>query len=259
MRILLLTLALLAAARADDSGAVYRIGAGDALQVTVYGEPGLSGVFPVDAAGRLEFPLLGAVEVEGLSASEAVDLLRARLDAGYVVHPSVTVSLSAYRSQPVQVLGAVAKPGLYFLRGPTTVMQILSEAGGVRADGVNEVRVTRGGQSGAVTIVPYEQLLTQGAAGVSLAGGDIVFVPQSLISVMGRVGKPGEIAFRDGLTVSQCIAAVGGALPEANLGRLYILRGEQRIRVNLKKILSGRAVDVVLEPGDRIFVPESIV
>ena len=88
-------------------------------------------------------------------------------------------------------------------------------------------------------------------------GIDIVFVPQSLVSVMGQVGKPGEVSFRDGLTVSQCVAAAGGALPTAALGNLYILRGDKRLRVNLRRILAGTADDLVLQAGDRLYVPES--
>ncbi len=239
--------------------AQYQIGAGDTLTVQVYGEPALSGPFPVDDGGSLDFPLVGAVHVEGLTAADVAVLLRTRLVPDYLVNPNVTVWLAAYRSQPVQVLGAVAKPGLYFLHKPTTVLQILSEAGGVSKDGVNEVRITHGGMKDQVVVVPYDQLMTQGVGEFALAAGDIVFVPQSLVSVMGRVGKPGEIAFREGLTVSQSIAAAGGALPTAALGRVYILRGDDRIKVNLRKILSGKMVDLVVKPGDRIFVPESSV
>lgn len=242
-----------------EASAQYEVGPGDGLQVQVYGEAGLTGQFPVDPSGVLDFPLLGRVPVDGLTTGEIATSLRERLAAGFLVSPNVTVAVAAYRSQPVQVLGAVAKPGLYFLRGPTTVMQILSEAGGVHVDGVNEVRVTKGGREDQLTVLPYDRLLAQGGAEQMLAGGDIVFVPQSLVSVMGSVGKPGEIAFREGLTVSNCIAAAGGALPTANLGRLYILRGEKRIKVNLRKVLSGRAEDIVLMPGDRLFVPESAV
>lgn len=238
------------------SGA-YAIGPGDSLQVSVYGEPTMSGTFPVDAAGELDFPLLGRLPVAGRTAGETAELLRARLSPDFLLNPNVTVSVSAYRSQPVQVLGAVGKPGVYFLRGPTTVLQILAEAGGVDLEGVHEVRVTHG-SSGAPVSLAYDQLLS-GALVQPLSGGDIVYVPQSLVSVSGQVGKPGEIAFREGLTLSQCLASVGGALPTAALGRVYIVRGDRRIRVNVRRILGGRAPDVTLESGDRVYVPESAV
>jgi polysaccharide biosynthesis/export protein len=238
---------------------LYRIGPGDVLQVQVYGEGTLTGPFPVDDAGQLDFPLIGALPVSGLSAAEVATLLRGRLSPGYLVNPNVTVWIASYRSQPVQVLGGVAKPGVYFLRGPTTVMQILSEAGGVDTDGVNEVRLTHSGRDDHSVVIPYDRLLADSSTDVALAAGDIVFVPQSVISVMGLVGKPGEIAFREGLTLSTCIASAGGTLPTADLGRVYILRGDKRIRFSLRKILSGKAADVVLQPGDKVYVGESIV
>lgn len=237
--------------------AAYLIGAEDVLQVAVYGEPSLSGQMPVDATGAIDVPLIGRVAVTGRNAVAVGVEISERLRAGYITNPNVTVSVASYRSQPVQVLGAVAKPGVYFLRGPTTLMQLLSEAGGVATAGVNEVRVSRGDKSDTVAVIAYEQLLRGGAADRPLSGGDIVFVPQSLVSVMGQVGKPGEVSFRDGLTVSQCVAAAGGALPTAALGNLYILRGDKRLRVNLRRILAGTADDLVLQAGNRLYVPES--
>lgn len=237
----------------------YRVGPGDTLQVLVYGEAGLSGPFPVSDGGNLDFPLLGSLSVAGRTAAEVTELLRSKLTPGYLLNPNVNVWVASYRSQPVQVLGDVAKPGVYYLRGPTTVLQMLSEAGGVSRAGVNEVRVTHGGEGGTLTVLAYDQLLTQRIGDVPLSAGDIVFVPQSLITVMGQVAKPGEIAFRDGLTVAQCIAAAGGSLPVADLGHVYILRGDARIRVNVRKVLKGKASDVPVQPGDRVFVRESAV
>ena len=238
---------------------LYSIGPGDVIAVQVYGEPALSGSFPVSDVGHLDFPLLGPVAVKGLSTVQLAVVLREKLTPGYLVNPSITVSIAEYRSQPVQVLGAVAKPGVYFLRGQTSVLEILSQAGGVARDGVNEVRVTHSGQTEPSVVLPYDQLLAQGSAQVDLVAGDVVFVPQSLVSVMGMVGKPGEIAYRDNLTISSCIAAAGGALPTADIGRIYVLREGVRTRVNLRKILSGKEEDIVLKPGDKIVVGESPV
>jgi polysaccharide export outer membrane protein len=237
----------------------YQVGAGDILRIEVYGEASLSGSFPVATDGGLDFPLLGRVSVGGLSPADVAAFLRLRLMAGYINSPNVTVSVATFHSQPVQVLGAVGKPGLYYLRGPTSVMQILSEAGGAAQQGVNEIRITRGGEGGQVVVLPYEQLLTGGTSDLALGTGDIVFVPQSLVTVIGKVGKPGEVAFRDGMTVANAIAGAGGAESTANLGRVYILRGDQRIEVNLRKVLAGKTPDVALQPGDRVYVPESAI
>ena len=178
---------------------------------------------------------------------------------GYLLNPNITVSVADYHSQSVQVLGAIARPGVYYLRGPTTVLQILGEAGGLSRDGIDAVKISHGGQGDPGTVVPYDQLLATGAGAIMVTSGDVVSVPQSLLTVMGQVGKPGEVTFREGLTISQAIAAAGGASPGADLARVYILRGDKRIRVSLRKILSGKAIDVLVQVGDRIFVGESIV
>ncbi len=238
--------------------AQYRVGPGDSLNVQVYGEPSLSGTIPVDASGEIDVALVGRVAVGGMNAGEITAMLRERLAAGFLVNPNITVAVSAYRSQPVQVLGAVGKPGLYFLRGPTTVMSVLSEAGGVPPEGVNEIRLTRAGRADA-EVLPYDKLVNRAVDDPLVTAGDIVFVPQSTVSVSGSVGKPGEVAYREGITVSQVVASAGGASELANLGRIFILRGDKRIRVNLRKVLNGDAPDVPLEAGDRVYVPESPV
>ncbi len=240
------------------SQALYRVGPGDGVAVRVYGEDSLTGTYPVSPSGELDFPLIGEVKVEGLTSTELSALLRERLTQGYLNNPYVTVSVATHASQPVQVLGAVRKPGMYYLQGPTTVLQVLSMAGGVENDGVNEVRITRGGLGGDTLVHPYEQLLSLGANATAIESGDVVFVPQSIVSVMGSVSKPGELTFREGLTLSRAIALVGGAHPTANLRKVYVLRGEQRIVVNVRKVMAGKEKDLPLQVGDRVVIEESV-
>lgn len=240
---------------ASAASARYEVGPGDVLQVQVYGEPDLSGEFPVDDGGALDFPLLGQVDVSGLTASEIGEKLRAALADGYVNSPRVTTSLDGFGSQPVQVLGAVEKPGTYFLDGPTSVMDLLGEAGGVKLAGVDEVRITH--ESGEVEAIAYERLVASGAGDIQLRGGDVVFVPEQVVSVMGEVRQPGNVGYQESLTISSCIAAAGGALTTANLRNVTILRAGQSTRVNLRRVLKGRAEDVPVKPGDRVFVGEA--
>ena len=240
-----------------DGASLYRLGPGDTLKIQVYGEDDLSGAFPINDAGAIEMPLLGLVRVSGLTATEAGALVRTRLADGFLRDPSVTAWLDDYQSQQVQVLGAVRSPGQYFLRGPTTLLELLSNAG-IGDAGVDEVRVTRGGEGGETTRISYARLLADGSGNLALQGGDIVFVPESLIIIMGQVKNPGEVSFREGMTLSTAVAAAGGALPTASLGRVYLVRGEDRQRVNLRKVMRGRHADVQLQPGDRVIIQESV-
>ncbi len=251
--LLLLLLATLWPAFA--ASARYELGPGDVLQVQVYGEKDLSGSYPVDDGGVLDFPLLGPVEVSGMTAAEVGDKLRELLADGYVNAPLVTTSLDGFKSQPVQVLGAVQKPGTYYLDGPTSVLDVLGEAGGVKLAGVDEIRVTHEG--GEVERIGYEKLVASGAGDLRLRGGDVVFVPEQVVSVMGEVRTPGNVGYQEALTIASCIAAAGGVLPTANLRRVTILREGASTRVNLRRILRGKAEDVPVKPGDRVFVGES--
>ena len=149
----------------------YRVGPGDTLQIRVYDEKDLTGEFPVNDRGQLEYPLLGTLPVGGLSPNEVAQALHAALSDGYLVEPNVTVWLDDYQSRPIQVLGAVAKPGQYFLRGPTTVLQALSLAGGVKAEGVDTVHVTRAASQGQAEELSYDRLLRQGEGNETLSEG----------------------------------------------------------------------------------------
>jgi len=262
MRTLLLVLLILLGrpvlAQQPEADPAYLLGGGDTIEIRVFGEPELSGSFPVSESGEVEYPLLGSISVAGLTANQVSTMLQFRLSDGFLVEPSVTAWLEAYQSQPVQVLGSVSTPGMYYLRGVTTVLQVLSEAGGLKLEGVDEIRITHGGEGGEVTVISYERMIETGEGNISLSGGDIVFVPERLVTVMGQVEQPGGVAFRNGMTVSTGLAAAGGALPTANLGRVYVIRGDERIRVNVRKVLKGKAEDVTLQAGDRLLVRESI-
>lgn len=186
------------------------------------------------------------------------ELLHDRLKDGYLSNPRVMARPESYLSKPVQVLGAVPKPGMYYLRGETTLLELLALAGGVNRSGVGELRVTHSDSAVAVSVVSYEALIGRGEGNLTVAGGDVVFVPESHVTVMGQVQKPGDVAFREDLTVSAAIAAAGGALGTANLGRVYILRGDQRIRVDVRKALAGKVEDPEVQAGDRIVVRQSV-
>ncbi|MBI4595532.1 MAG: polysaccharide biosynthesis/export family protein [Candidatus Tectomicrobia bacterium] len=117
----------LAAARAQD----YLIGGKDILEITVYDEPDLTKILRVSRQGTISFPLIGAVKVEGLSPSQLELRLKEQLAAGYLKNPQVNVMVKEYHSKEVSVVGALSKPGVYPLTSPTTVLEMLSLAGGL--------------------------------------------------------------------------------------------------------------------------------
>jgi protein involved in polysaccharide export with SLBB domain len=95
-------------------------------------------------------------------------------------------------------------------------------------------------------------------ADVVLRAGDHLYVPQvEQVFVDGQVQKPGAIAWRDGMTLTEAVVQAGSTLGTARKAGVFIMRGEERIDVNLKRIEQAKEADIALKPSDRIVVPES--
>ena len=238
---------------------VYQIGPGDTLEIQVFGEAELSGARVVGASGSLDFPLLGQVATQGLTVHELDERLTEALGEKYLRDPQVQVVIKSYGSQRVVVRGAIRKPGEYHLSGPTTVLDIIAQAGGVADEGVSEVRIKHEAPGQLDTVVNLEQLTAQGSTGVMLQAGDRVDVSKPMVVyVSGEVNKPGAVSYTEGLTVTQALTRSGGTKRTAKLRDAYILRGNEKLAINIKRILAGRAADVALQPNDKLILKESV-
>ncbi|HEX4779248.1 MAG TPA: polysaccharide biosynthesis/export family protein [Usitatibacter sp.] len=112
------------------TAADYRIGVEDLLEIQVFGVDQLSRTVRVNSLGKVSLPLIGAVAVGGLTAQEAEKSIAARLAESFLQDPQVGVFIKEYTTQRVTVEGAVQKPGIYPLRGQTTLLRALALAGG---------------------------------------------------------------------------------------------------------------------------------
>jgi polysaccharide biosynthesis/export protein len=152
---------------ADQAGAVYRLGAGDSLRITVFGEPDLSGTFKISDNGALVMPLVGQVAAQGLSVPELQKKLVSQLNVKAVKSPDVTIQVEEYR--PFFILGEVKNPGSYPYVPEMTVLTAVAIAGGFTFRAAqNEVSVTRK-HNGA----PVEARATRDAR---VLPGDVVYV-----------------------------------------------------------------------------------
>lgn len=106
----------------------YRLGAGDTLRVTVFGEQQLSGDFRVDGAGKVALPLIGDVGVADRSTNEVERDIASRLSQGYVRDPKVSVEVTTHR--PFFILGEVRNPGQYPYTSGMTALSAIAAAGG---------------------------------------------------------------------------------------------------------------------------------
>jgi len=240
----------------------YTLGPGDVATVRVYGEERLTGQYVVEDDGALNLPWVGRVDARGLTLSELALRVADRLRDGFLVNPQVAVEVKSFGSRPVQVLGAVARPGTYFLTGDTDLLELLAMAGGVRSDnktGTLEVQVKRP-VDGLIQLssASLDRLMGGGEGNQGVQSGDVVVVTKGrVVFVSGQVTRPGELPWREGLTVTQALAAAGGPAASARLRRAWLLRGEERIAIDIKAILRGKAPDLKIHAEDQLILDES--
>lgn len=249
----------------------YRVGPGDLLELKVFEVKELDQLVRVSEDGSITLPLVGRVVVEGLTQEGVVKKLTDLLSAKYVKNPQVTIFIKEYKNQQVAVIGAVEKAGSYELVGRRNLLQIVSMAGGFSESAGDEIFILREGPDGKneTITIDLKDLLVNGnqALNVPIEPNDVINVPvnrEIRVFVMGRVNKPGAVRSKlsEGITLLQAIADAGGLAEGAKQSQVLITRKdkagkEQKIRINLKDVISGKRKDLVLQEGDVVFVPES--
>lgn len=234
------------------------LGPGDVVKASVYGSPDLAVETRVSESGTLTFPLLGEVQVGGLSTQQAEKKIGGLLEkGGYLKKAQVNLLITTLASQQVSVLGQVNRPGRYPVDGKRKVLDLLALAGGIGNEGGDMVTLvrTRDGQTTRETIDVVD-MVRKGELNrdYEVNGGDIIFVeraPRAYIT--GEVQRPGPFRIERAMTVQQAISAGGG----------LSLRGTQRGLQVTRKDATGAAktIDVkasdVLQPDDVVIVKES--
>ena len=159
----------------------YRIGVDDELQISVWKEPDLSGPVAVRPDGMITLPLINDIRVVGLSTKELQTLLEEKLKS-YVNEPQVTIIVRLMRSRRVHLIGSVARQGPYALTANMTVLQLISEAGGLgpfaKTGSIHILRTVNGRQ----VRIPFNyKKALRGESGknedILLTSGDMVVVP----------------------------------------------------------------------------------
>lgn len=159
------------------------LGSGDVFDVTVWGEPSMSGTYRLGPDGVIVFPMVGEIQVEGLTPSECAARIRERLQDGYIKDPNVSVYLKELNSKKIFVLGEVVRPGTFPFTPSMTIVEAITAAGGFSASANRDnVIVTRRGADGDTrTRLPVEKITRGEAPNFGLRPGDIVFVPDRLL------------------------------------------------------------------------------
>jgi len=252
--------------------AEYKIGAKDLLDISVFGLEELNKTVRVSEEGKISLPLLGDVEVEGLTKPELEKKLSQLLEEKYLQNPQLTVFIREYESKKVSVLGAVEEPGPYKLLGRQTLLQLISQAGGLTRDAGDLIIVIRQIQDGTSTAlkISIDDLFLKGDAklNIPLEANDIINIPVDktvFVYVFGQVKRPGALDVKKSNipTLLQAIAQAGGFSERASKKGVLIRRidkegKEHKVKVNVKDIIKGKKKDIQLLENDVVYVPETV-
>ncbi len=249
----------------------YKIGPGDVLEILLTkGFTQEKHTVGVKRNGMVTVAFFDA-NVMGLTTTHAAEEIQ-RIMSPFYKQLGVDVIVKEYNSKKVAIFGAVqGKPGVYPLKGRTTLLDLLAEAGGPasRAN-LEEVRLIRPG--GLSYTVNLRLLLANGTPArdieVVLDTRDVVFVPSiedKKVFVLGEVEKPGVFPMVPNMRLSQLMAQAGGAKPTAVLESARVIRGDlnqpEIIAVDFQRLLEQGDVsqDLRLQVNDVVFFPRSAV
>jgi polysaccharide export outer membrane protein len=240
--------------------AEYRIGPGDILRITVFQNPELTLETRVSEAGSISYPLVGALQLGGLTVAAAERQIADALRSGnFVRQPQVTLVVLQVRGHQANVLGQVNRPGRYPLEmADMRLTDLLALAGGIAVTGADIVVVT-GARDGRPfrAEVDLPALFARGATHSDLAirNGDVIWVDrQNLVYIYGEVQRPGPMRLEREMTLLQALATGGGLTARGT---------EKGIRVHRKgeggkvEVLQPSMTDL-LRDGDVVFVRESL-
>ena len=265
-----LAMLTLATASAAESGAPasYQLFPGDLVDVRVFAQPDLSTPIRVPRSGGVDFPLIGSLEpVVGRTVQELTAEIARRLKDGYLKEPTVSATVTQFGPRQVYVMGAVMRPTDLEINplGTLSAMQAIGQAGGFSPDanrpGAHVLR--DGGDEGARQVLPLALGSDAAAGDPPLRPGDVVVVPRlDRVYVLGQVARPGPFPLPEEgqLTVSKAITTAGGFERFAKQSNVQVMRAGKRLAVvDVRKVLKGEDADkdIVLVPGDTVFVPES--
>lgn len=251
----------------------YKIGAGDILKIDIVEVPDTEATTMVMPDGKLYYDVAPGVPAAGRTIPDLERSLAESLRDAYPF-PIVNINPVKVQSATYSVMGQVVTPGVYGLGRPTSVLDSISLAGGVRSSEIGnrtqnlaDLRRSVLLRNGRIIPVNFEALVEHGdmTQNVYLKPGDYVYLPAKgteKVYVLGNVNNPRAVPYSSDLTFVKAIAMAGGPMPSSFRNGLLLVRGAstpapQVAPVNLSEILRGNGADFHLQPGDVIWVPRA--
>ena len=264
-QLILFLMVLRPAMGAETEDPSYILRPNDSIRLSVYEEPDLSTQVRILKTGQASFPLIGSVDIGGLSVAAAAEIIRQLYAKDYLVDPKLSLAVDDYATEFISVIGAVTNPGQIPMpvSGHLDLASAMATAGGLapQADtsGIQLVRA-----SGTTSTFNLESIA--GASGrVQLMAGDRIVVSQSsfvgkTVTLLGQVNKPGPIPFplNGRLDLVNAIAFAGGLTDLANPKKVTINRKGNVTVLDFKVISQRGDRPYMLEPEDVVNVAERL-
>lgn len=260
-------LGILWAPFAAAQGPGYRLGAEDQVGLRVAEAPEFDGTYKLDQFGRIELKQVGQIDVNGRTTSEAERVLKTRLEERVLVSATVELVVTQPRSGRVTLLGAVARPGPIPIGPGATILQVLTEHGGVESGntGIVQIRRSVGSESETITL-PLDELMVRADPrfDLPLRDGDTINVPEGREITVYFAGElSGSVSFsaKERPTLVRAVSKASG-LTDRSSGKIEITRilpdgTTTMFEVRYKQILEGAEPDVLLVDGDVLNVKRS--
>jgi polysaccharide biosynthesis/export protein len=243
------------------------LGPGDLLDIEVFDTPELSTHIRVTQDGFANLPVLGRIELAGLSADEAARTIEDELrHRNLLLEPHVTVFITEYASQGATVSGEVREPGIYPTLGKRRMLDMLAIAGGLSATAGKTVSIIHRDDPDHPQNVALQASPAHLGAQLNpeiFPGDTIVVAKAGVVYIVGDVAKAGGFLVdnNEPLSTAQALALAGGPDRTASLSKTRLIRkvdgGRQEYVLDLAKLLKGEQADLPLKDGDIIWVPSS--
>ena len=248
----------------------YLIGTEDLLEIEAYNVEELKKTVRVNSQGEIGLPLVGIINVKGLTTSEAEKLIARKLEK-YIEKTLVTVFVKEYKSQRISVIGAVNKSQVFAVTGQRYLLDMLMMAEGIAKDAGSICYIIRpmlknnAASRSATMVIDLDELLIKGnlSLNVPVFAGDVINVPKGgVFFVDGSVRTPGVQTMKGKTNLTQAISMAQGVSADANLSDIRIFRdngkGEREVVVaDYDAIRNGNQPDILIAENDIIIVPRS--
>ena len=236
---------------------------GDLISIKVFGQLEYAPEVRLSADGRVLLPFIGAVELNGLTISQAEILLQNDLSkAGIYRDPQVTVDLTEGPNQVATISGELHS--LVPIIGSRRLLDVLSAAGGLPPTASHVITISRPGVSEPLVVDLGTDPLRSEMANVPIFAGDTIIVSRiGVVYMIGAFKTAGQIPLTQysPLTLLEATALSGGLAFQGKYSDLHLIRTEGNHRVvvkfNIKRVMDGKDPDPILQANDIVFLPDS--